>query len=155
MAHYYLPVGTWVNYLTGETAEGGVWRREHHGYLSIPLWVRENSIVATGIRHERADYRFEKNLELKVFALRSRAETVIWQDGTALVTAVLEKDGGRITGHVTGAAGCRVRLVNCPITGADGAEAVKEGADTVLMLRDDAVHFTLEAASSCADLVNG
>ncbi|MFN8375111.1 MAG: alpha-xylosidase [Anaerolineae bacterium] len=36
---YYLPEGQWRNLLTGETAEGGRWRKEKHGYSSIPLWV--------------------------------------------------------------------------------------------------------------------
>ena len=40
IAEYYLPKGTWTHYLTGETAQGGVWRREHQDYCSIPLWVR-------------------------------------------------------------------------------------------------------------------
>ncbi len=37
---YYLPEGEWLNLLTGETAQGNCWRKEKHGYLSIPLWVR-------------------------------------------------------------------------------------------------------------------
>src|SRR5690606_26486831 len=36
---YYLPPGNWRNLLTGETASGGGWRCETHGYLSLPLWV--------------------------------------------------------------------------------------------------------------------
>ena len=36
---YYLPPGNWRNLLTGETASGGAWRCETHGYLSLPLWV--------------------------------------------------------------------------------------------------------------------
>lgn len=47
MAEYYLPEGSWVNYLTGERAAGGVWRSEHHGYLSVPLWVRAGSVIPT------------------------------------------------------------------------------------------------------------
>ena len=39
--HYYLPAGTWSNLLTGETAQGGVWRKETHDYFSLPLWVNE------------------------------------------------------------------------------------------------------------------
>lgn len=52
IAEYYLPQGEWVNYLTGERARGGVWRKEKHGYLSIPLWVRAGSVipVAPGCR---------------------------------------------------------------------------------------------------------
>ena len=40
IAKYYLPEGTWTNYLTGERATGGIWRTENHVYLSIPLWVK-------------------------------------------------------------------------------------------------------------------
>jgi alpha-D-xyloside xylohydrolase len=36
---YYLPEGEWRNLLTGETAQGSVWRKEKHDYFSLPLWV--------------------------------------------------------------------------------------------------------------------
>jgi alpha-D-xyloside xylohydrolase len=38
-AAYYLPEGEWRNLLTGEVTLGNRWRKEKHGYLSIPLWV--------------------------------------------------------------------------------------------------------------------
>jgi alpha-D-xyloside xylohydrolase len=36
---YYLPEGEWRNLLTGEVAQGAGWRKETHGYQSLPLWV--------------------------------------------------------------------------------------------------------------------
>jgi alpha-D-xyloside xylohydrolase len=36
---YYLPAGEWRNLLTGEVAQGPVWRTEPHSYFSLPLWV--------------------------------------------------------------------------------------------------------------------
>ena len=39
-ARYYLPEGQWTHLLTGESADGGRWRSETYGYLSLPLWVR-------------------------------------------------------------------------------------------------------------------
>ncbi|MDE7009406.1 MAG: alpha-xylosidase, partial [Lachnospiraceae bacterium] len=45
IAEYYLPKGTWTDFFTGEVKEGGCWVNEKHGYLSIPLMVKENSIV--------------------------------------------------------------------------------------------------------------
>ncbi len=36
---YYLPQGRWKNLLTGESAQGPVWRKEKHGYFSLPMWV--------------------------------------------------------------------------------------------------------------------
>lgn len=142
MAHYYLPAGTWVNYLTGETVSGGVWRQEYHDYLSIPLWVRKNSVVATGIDYDGVDYAFSENLELKVFALESRAETTVYQNNTAIVNAVFEKNKSVVTGHVTGAAGCRIRFINCRLTDTGASEGISleiKGEDTILKLHEDNV----------------
>jgi alpha-D-xyloside xylohydrolase len=38
-AVYYLPEGGWRNLLSGETVRGPAWRKEQHGYFSLPLWV--------------------------------------------------------------------------------------------------------------------
>ncbi|MRX44578.1 alpha-xylosidase [Agromyces kandeliae] len=37
---YYLPEGAWTNWFTRETVEGGGWRRERHGFDTVPLWIR-------------------------------------------------------------------------------------------------------------------
>ena len=46
---YYLPAGVWTNWFTGEKVayEHGVWRNERHGFDTIPLWVREGSVLVT------------------------------------------------------------------------------------------------------------
>lgn len=138
-ARYYLPEGTWVNYLTKETVSGGRWRCEKQDYLSVPLWVRADSVIATGIAFENADYDFRENMELKVFALETKAETIVYQAGQELVKAAFEKEGQTVKGHVTGAEGCRVRLVNCILADVQGAEKEIQGSDTLLMLTGDDV----------------
>ncbi len=40
--------GQWTNYLTGETVTGGSWRTEAHGFDSLPLDVREGSVLPIG-----------------------------------------------------------------------------------------------------------
>jgi len=37
---YYLPKGGWTQVITGEKAQGPIWRTEKHGYMSMPLWKR-------------------------------------------------------------------------------------------------------------------
>jgi alpha-D-xyloside xylohydrolase len=37
---FYLPHGTWRNYLTDALVEGGRWITENHGYHSLPLYAR-------------------------------------------------------------------------------------------------------------------
>jgi len=38
---YYLPAGQWEQYITGETAKGGRWITEKHGFLSLPVYVKK------------------------------------------------------------------------------------------------------------------
>ncbi|MDQ0894116.1 alpha-xylosidase [Agromyces ramosus] len=42
---YYLPAGRWTNWFTNEVVDGGGWRREVHGFDTVPLWVREGAVV--------------------------------------------------------------------------------------------------------------
>ena len=69
-ASYYLPQGRWTNFLTGETVEGGSMRNERHGYLSIPLWVREGSLIAVGSVDTRPDYDYATGIELQLFEVQ-------------------------------------------------------------------------------------
>ena len=149
-ASYYLPAGTWTNYLTGETVEGGCWRTEKHGYLSIPMWVRANSVVATGIQAERADYAFKDNVEIKVYQLGAEKEAVVYQEHKEVMKLQLTRgqsaDGQKeeVTGKVTGESGCKVRLVNCKAVNVRGAASVVDGNDTVITLeRDGEFHCEL------------
>ena len=67
----YLPPGIWTQWFTGkvvDASEGGSFVKETHDYFSMGLWVRENSVIATG-SDKRADYDYEQNLVLKVFQL--------------------------------------------------------------------------------------
>ena len=55
---YYLPAGRWTNFLSGEMVEGGRWLREQHGYLSLPLMVRPNTVLPVGANEDRPDYDY-------------------------------------------------------------------------------------------------
>jgi len=64
---FYLPTGQWTNYFTGEVVAGGGWRSEHHGFLSLPLYVREGAVLPVGARTDRPDYDYLDGLELRVY----------------------------------------------------------------------------------------
>jgi alpha-D-xyloside xylohydrolase len=64
---FYLPAGTWTSLLTGDTVEGGSWRRETHGYDSLPLYVREGAVLPLGARDDRPDYDYRDGLTLVVY----------------------------------------------------------------------------------------
>ncbi len=130
MAEYYLPEGEWTNFLTGEMREGGRWYREKHGYLSIPLYVRENSIIAVGQREDNAVYDYAEGVSFRVYALKEggSAETAVYgatneREAAAKVT----REGGRYSVSVTCSRQCSVRLMNvgnpAQVTGAEWQQA--------------------------------
>jgi alpha-D-xyloside xylohydrolase len=65
----YLPEGRWTHLFTGEVVDGGRWRHERHGMLSLPLYVRPGSLLALGARNDRPDYDYSDGLELHLFEL--------------------------------------------------------------------------------------
>jgi len=65
---FYLPEGQWTSLLTGEVVAGGRWRRERHGFDSLPLYVRGGAVLPWGARVDRPDYDYFDGLRLRVFA---------------------------------------------------------------------------------------
>jgi len=64
---YYLPKGKWTNIISGEAIEGGSWRTEKHGYLSLPLLARPNSILPFGSDRSRSDYDYADGIVFHLF----------------------------------------------------------------------------------------
>src|SRR5690606_6898906 len=54
---FYLPDGGWTNLLTGARVTGG-WRRENHGFTSLPLYVRDGAVIPWGGHDDRPDYDY-------------------------------------------------------------------------------------------------
>jgi alpha-D-xyloside xylohydrolase len=116
MAQYYLPEGTWTNYLTGEKKQGNRWYNEAHGYLSIPLYVRENSILAVGEKNGDAVYNYSENVNLKVYELIDDivTTTVLYnQEAKLELEARILKQGNTITIEVDTDEHYYVTLINC------------------------------------------
>lgn len=116
IAEYYLPEGTWTNLLTGAEREGGKWYREHHDYLSIPLYAKENSIVAIGSHNDDPVYDYADGVTLKVCGLQDgkTAETVVYScDNEIVLRAAVSRDGESYHIHVETEKPCRVELMNC------------------------------------------
>ncbi len=143
MAKYYLPEGTWTNFLTGEEAQGGCWRKEKHGYLSIPLWVRQGSVIPVGISHEKVDYRFAQNVEFRAYCLDRAVKTAVYQFVEELMSGEIGESGdgdGSVLVKLEGAEGCRIRFVNRHIPEAkiklpqNQASCQIQGDDTILSL---------------------
>jgi len=114
---FYLPAGTWTSYFTGETVTGPGWRRETHGFDSLPLYVRDGAVLAIGGRDDRPDYDYLDGLTLEVYPSslpgavdRSRQVTVTTPDGKSAVFTI-ERSGGRVKVSSPSAGKWSVRVV--------------------------------------------
>ena len=105
---YYLPKGTWVNLITGETREGGTWYKETHDYHSLPLMVKENTILPMGHNDREPEYDFADGvtLLLSVFADGKEADVEIPDcRGNVVMKAHAVCRDGEISVHVEGGNG--------------------------------------------------
>ena len=66
---YYLPEGTWTDYLSGEEIHGGSWQTKSYDYFSLPLMVPENRILLTGSVDTVPDYDYTEGLVVEIFRL--------------------------------------------------------------------------------------
>ena len=72
---YYLPPGEWTDYFTSERVSGERFRTEKDvSFFRIPLFVRENTLLAVGSRDDRPDYDFLDGVSLELFSLVDGAE---------------------------------------------------------------------------------
>ncbi|MEM2931067.1 MAG: alpha-xylosidase [Thermoproteota archaeon] len=94
---YYLPEGSWTNFITGQVVEGRRWVREKHGYLSLPLMARPNTIIPIGANEQRPDYDYADGVTFHVFELQdnSVASTRVptMKGGTAMILEAIRVGG--------------------------------------------------------------
>ncbi|MCL2646098.1 MAG: alpha-xylosidase [Phycisphaerales bacterium] len=112
-ARFYLPAGEWTHFLTGEKVVGGGWRQEKHDFMSLPLYVRENSILPVGSHDESPVYDYGDGLTLKIYALSGSARRDIFTaDGKHVASVAAQCNNGKVTIHVDGpCAGMTVLMV--------------------------------------------
>lgn len=134
-ADYYLPAGRWTDFFTGEVKEGGRWIQEKHGYLSVPLLVKENSIVAIGAHDDKPDYDYGEDTELRIYepvAGTTVTETVYGMDGSEEIKISVTTEEGKISVSVETGKAVSVRLVNRKAKAVENAEMQVTDKDTVL-----------------------
>lgn len=123
---YYLPEGRWTNLLSGEVVTGGRWVHEVHDFMSLPLMVRENTILPVGALDSTVEYDYSKSLTLHVFELNDEAQCeVVDMKGEKFMTVTAKNMAGKVSFHFDGQAeGLKIVL-----HGADGERVVEVSAD--------------------------
>ncbi|WP_017472497.1 alpha-xylosidase [Amphibacillus jilinensis] len=102
LGSFYLPAGTWTHLLSGEVIEGGSWVKTHYDYYSLPLFVRENTILPIGSDQTQPVYDYAASITLRLYQLQdnSRVELPIYNSAGILCkrfSVVKENDSIEIT----------------------------------------------------------
>lgn len=96
---FYLPEGRWTHLLSGEVVAGGRWRKEKHGFDSLPLYARPNSLIAWGDHDDRPDYAFADGAVFVAYALDERGEAsaaIVDAAGAEIFRLTIRRDGGAL-----------------------------------------------------------
>ncbi|BAM46909.1 alpha-xylosidase [Amphibacillus xylanus] len=104
LGSFYLPVGKWTHLLTGEVVEGGIWIKENYDYFSLPLFVRENTVLPIGSSDLKPVYNYGDGVTLRLYQV---------EEGTKISTPIYSADAELIkTFEVTREAECLIIKVD-------------------------------------------
>lgn len=104
---YYVPEGRWTDFFSGDTIEGGKWRDEVHGYMTLPLLAKPNSLIAVGANGQKPDYDYADGVRLHLFELQDKAaaEAVVYDmKANPGLKVRAARSGATVDFTVTGAA---------------------------------------------------
>ena len=100
---YYLPGGKWTHLLDGRVVEGGHWMKETYDFMSLPVWVRENSALPVGNVDDKPDYDYADGVTVKLYHIEEGADIHVAipdTKGNTALTVRVQKENGAI--KVTG-----------------------------------------------------
>ena len=96
---YYLPNGKWTHLLSGEVKEGGRWYAEDYDFFSLPVFVRENTLLPIGAVDTTVDYDLEKDVQIQVYELGEKAAAtceVVNRTGETAMVVKAGRDGNNV-----------------------------------------------------------
>jgi alpha-D-xyloside xylohydrolase len=134
---YYVPSGRWTNFFTGEILDGPGWVHETHDFMSVPLLVRPNAVIAIGSQTDRPDYDYGEGVTLQVYELADgqQVSTVIPSTaGEVAVTFTVKRDGQQISVVREGMAkSWQLLLVGIPSVASAGEATIEHTSQGVLI----------------------
>lgn len=101
---YYLPEGKWVHLLDNRIEQGGCWKKETYDYMSLPLFVRQNTIMLFGECDQSTEYDYAKEITVVIpeFEESAKSERMIpTKDGRCAAVVRAWRRGSEIEVEVS------------------------------------------------------
>jgi alpha-D-xyloside xylohydrolase len=128
-ASYYVPAGRWTNFISGSVIEGPGWVQENHGYLSLPILARPNSVIPVGNIDRRPDYDYVNAVTLRVYQFAEGAhKSITIPTQTGGVDVVFEVEGRN--GHISVNCEGNIKPWQVLLVGVEAVAAVAGGKVT-------------------------
>ncbi|GDX07123.1 alpha-xylosidase [Buttiauxella sp. A111] len=97
---FYLPEGRWTHLLTNHEAQGSRWHKQQHDFLSLPVYVRDNTLLALGNNDQKPDYAWHEGTTFQLFNLDDGREAICEvpaADGSVIYTLKVKREGNTLT----------------------------------------------------------
>lgn len=142
---FYLPKGKWTEFFTQKEVDGEKWQNEKHDYFSLPLYIRENSIIPIGDNENNADYDYIKNLTINIYALSSNAKREVHDSkGNLALSIQALRKGKKVTIELSGdfSNNVKIKMINIAnVKSTIGGKAVANGKDTEIIPTNNVITF--------------
>ncbi len=94
---YYLPEGEWTHLLDGRRMTGGRWVKETYDFLSLALWVKENTLLAVGKSADQVEYDYADGVEIRAYCVTRPTEIAVpGTDGSTQAVFRAEVRDGKV-----------------------------------------------------------
>lgn len=95
---FYLPEGKWTNWWDGSVVEGPRWRKEKHGFSTLPLYVREGTVLVLGAEEgkqgEGFEYDWVRRGEIKLYRTKGgESATIVNAKGQEVAVLTVGEEG--------------------------------------------------------------
>ena len=138
-AEYYLPAGRWTHLLSGEVKDGGRWYEEDYDFFSLPVFVRENTLLLIGAVDTTVDYELEKDVQIQVYELNGTSSCeVVTRTGESAFTVNAVKEENKLTLETTKEnPGMTYLLRNIhEVSAVKGGNVVKDTEDGIILVAE-------------------
>lgn len=97
---FYLPEGRWTHLWHNDDVQGGRWHKQQHDFQSLPVYVRENTLLALGSNTQKPDYAWNDGTAFQLVNLGegcTAASHVPAADGSVAFRLTATRNGDTLT----------------------------------------------------------